>query len=150
LETWFSSINGDARTTTGTSIMMKDTITHATLAASLLVGAAVAAHAGGFHAGGSVGGSDWNGRVNGVQGDRSGVSGKLFWGLRVLAHFSLEGGAMSLGHTREEGVGKASGDGATSTPSADMSSRRSGRCWAAAVSPARGFRRLAATPRATA
>ena len=92
--------------------MMKDTIAHAALAALLLAGAAGAAHAEGFYAGGSVGGSNWNGSVNGVQGDRSGVSGKLFGGYEFSPYFSLEGGAMSLGHTRDDGFGKASGDGA--------------------------------------
>lgn len=91
--------------------MIKHTITRAALAAMLLVGAAGAANAEGFYAGGSIGGSDWNSRVNGVQGGRDGVSGKLFGGYELSPYFSLEGGAMSLGHTRDDGVGKASGDG---------------------------------------
>jgi opacity protein-like surface antigen len=92
--------------------MMKKVNTRAAVLAALMLGAVGVANAEGFYAGGSVGGSDWNSSVNGLQGDRSGASGKVFLGYEFKPYISLEGGIMSLGHTRDDGFGKASGDGA--------------------------------------
>lgn len=81
--------------------MMKRAITRTALAALLLACGAGAACAGGLYAGGSVGGPDWRGSVDGVQGSSSGVSGKLFGGYEFSPNFAIEAGAMSLGHMRD-------------------------------------------------
>lgn len=90
--------------------MMNGAITHTALAALLLACGAGAARAEGFYAGGSVGGSDWSGSVDGVRGSGSGASGKLFGGYEFSTNFALEAGAMSLGHMRDS-AGEASASG---------------------------------------
>ena len=89
----------------------KHATAHAALAALVLAGAAGAARAEGFYAGGSVGGQDWNSSVNGVRGDSRGVSGKLFGGYELSPHFAVEAGAMHLGRMRDAVGAQASGAG---------------------------------------
>jgi OOP family OmpA-OmpF porin len=73
---------------------------HPLLAAALLGAglAASSAHAEGLYFGGSVGTPHFGDGVNGVSGDGSGVSGKLFGGYQLNPNFAIEGGLASLGH----------------------------------------------------
>lgn len=81
-----------------------------TLLALLLVVVGGAAHAEGFYAGGSLGGSDWKSRIDGVDGDSHGVTGKLYGGYGFTPNFALEAGAMRLGEMRDPS-GKVKADG---------------------------------------
>lgn len=76
-------------------------------AAALLVLAAGLGAAGahaealGPYVGGSLGTPHYSDDVNGIGGDGSGVSGKLFGGYQFTPNFSLEAGGADLGHIDE-------------------------------------------------
>lgn len=69
-----------------------------TLAAALLAGSAVAAHAEGVYVGGSLGTPDYRSSVNGISGDDGGTSGKVFGGYQLTPNFGVEAGYANLGH----------------------------------------------------
>ncbi len=58
----------------------------------------VGAQAEGVYAGASLGAPHFQDSVNGVTGDGSGLSGKLFAGYQFSPYFALEAGVADLGH----------------------------------------------------
>ena len=58
----------------------------------------VSAHAEGLYVGGAVGTPHFGDGVNGIAGEGSGLSGKIFGGYQLSQNFAIEGGAASLGH----------------------------------------------------
>ena len=73
----------------------KTVVAAAMLTASL---GAISAHAEGLYAGGSLGTPRYPDAVNGISGNGSGVSGKLFGGYQLTPNFALEAGVADLGH----------------------------------------------------
>lgn len=71
------------------------------LAALLFTTAGIAAQAQqqqpGFYGGASLGGSDWNHSLAGVDGNGRGVTGKVYGGYNFTPNFALEAGAARLG-----------------------------------------------------
>ncbi len=68
-------------------------------AAALAAGlSAPSAHAEGLYVGGSIGVPHFGDGVNGIAGDGSGASGKVFGGWQPNPNFAVEGGVASLGH----------------------------------------------------
>jgi OOP family OmpA-OmpF porin len=68
----------------------------AVVAAGLV--SAVDAHAEGLYLGGGLGAPHFGSGVNGIGGEGSGLSGKLFGGYQLNPNFALEAGAAALGH----------------------------------------------------
>jgi OmpA-OmpF porin, OOP family len=69
------------------------------LAVALGAAAAMPAHAEDMYAGGELGTPGYReGGINGVAGNGSGVSGKVFGGVQVAPHVAVEAGAAALGH----------------------------------------------------
>lgn len=58
---------------------------------------AMSAHADGFYAGGSLGVPNYEAGMNGVSGNGSGASGKVYGGYQFTPNFALEVGAANLG-----------------------------------------------------
>ncbi|MGS0754620.1 hypothetical protein ACVBEH_07810 [Roseateles sp. GG27B] len=89
---------------------IKPVLTAAILAASL---GALPAHAENLYVGAALGvphfGAGANG-INGVTGQGSGVSSKLYGGYQVTPNFALEAGVADLGHINN-GVGSVSSQG---------------------------------------
>jgi OmpA-OmpF porin, OOP family len=79
-------------------------------AAALLTGSlgAIPAHAEGLYLGGSLGTPRYPDSVNGINGNGSGLSGKLYGGWQVTPNFALEAGAADLGHV-DDSSGKVDG-----------------------------------------
>ena len=73
---------------------LKPVVAAALVAASLVT---VTAHAEGLYVGGSIGTPHFGDGVNGVSGDGSGVSGKVFGGYQLTPNFAVEGGIATLG-----------------------------------------------------
>ena len=69
---------------------------------------AMSAHAEGLYAGGSLGVPRYQDAVNGISGNGSGASGKLFGGYQLTPNFALEAGVADLGHIAN---GRAKVDG---------------------------------------
>jgi OmpA-OmpF porin, OOP family len=70
-----------------------------TVAAALIAGGAMAAHAEGLYVGGALGAPHYGGDdINGIGGSGSGVGGKVFGGYEFNRNFSVEGGLFDLGH----------------------------------------------------
>jgi OOP family OmpA-OmpF porin len=69
------------------------------IAAAMLVAglSAAAAYAEGLYLGGSIGAPHFGDGINGIAGDGSGASGKVFGGWQLNPNFALEGGLASLG-----------------------------------------------------
>ncbi len=57
-----------------------------------------AAHAEGFYAGANLGAPHYADPINGIEGDGSGVSGKLYGGYQATPNFAVEAGVADLGH----------------------------------------------------
>ncbi|HSW07340.1 outer membrane beta-barrel protein [Aquabacterium sp.] len=70
--------------------------------------AALPAHAEGLYAGGALGTPRYPDAVNGISGNGSGLSGKLFGGYQFTPNLSLETGFAGLGHI-DDGSGRVSG-----------------------------------------
>jgi len=68
------------------------------LAALLVIAGIGAAHAEGAYIGGSIGTPDYKNSVNGIDGDGSGVGGKVFGGYQFTPNVAIEGGLFNLGH----------------------------------------------------
>lgn len=84
--------------------MFKQVLKTGLVAAVLTTGLA-AAHAEGLYVGGALGSPNYRTSVNGVEGDGSGVSGKVFGGYGLTPHFAVEAGYANLGHI-DDATGK--------------------------------------------
>ena len=81
------------------------------IAAFLSIGVgAMAEQADGAYLGLSVGAPHYQDGVNGVSGDSSGLSGKLFGGYQLNPNFALEAGVADLGHI-ENSTGRVTSHG---------------------------------------
>jgi OmpA-OmpF porin, OOP family len=82
------------------------------LAAALGAGSlgAISAHAEGFYAGGSLGVPHYRDGINGIEGDGSGLSGKVYGGYAISPNFALEAGVADLGHV-DTSAGTVKGHG---------------------------------------
>ena len=69
---------------------------------------ALSAHVEGLYVGASLGTPRYPDGVNGISGNGSGLSGKLFGGYQLAPNFALEAGAADLGHI-DNGNGKVDG-----------------------------------------
>jgi OOP family OmpA-OmpF porin len=76
------------------SIHFKPLAAAAGLAIGLL---SLSAHAEGLYVGGSVGTPHFGSSIDGITGDGSGVSGKLFGGYQFSPNFGVEGGVLDMG-----------------------------------------------------
>jgi OOP family OmpA-OmpF porin len=76
-----------------------------TLTILLFTAAGAAAHAEqqAFYGGASIGGSDWNHSLAGVDGNSHGVTGKVYGGYNFTPNFALEAGAARLGSMSDPG-----------------------------------------------
>jgi OmpA-OmpF porin, OOP family len=77
------------------------TISFKSVVGALLVAAnlgAVCARAEGLYAGGGLGAPRYQNDVNGISGNGSGLSGKLFGGYQFTPNYAIEGGVAYLGH----------------------------------------------------
>lgn len=86
---------------------LKTVVAAALLAASL---GAISAPADGLYVGGSLGTPRYQDRINGISGNGSGVSGKLFGGYQLTPNVALEAGVADLGHIAN-GTAKVDGRG---------------------------------------
>lgn len=90
---------------------MKAHLNKVLFATAIALGSAGAAQAAeGFYAGGAIGAPDYHSSINGVDGDGSGVAGKVFGGYQFTPNFALEAGAFHLGHI-DDASGHAKGYG---------------------------------------
>jgi OOP family OmpA-OmpF porin len=87
-------------------LQLRKTVVAAAFAAASL--AALSAHAEGLYGGGSLGAPHYPDSINGIAGNGSGASGKLFGGYSLTPNFALEAGAADLGHI-DSGNGKVDG-----------------------------------------
>ena len=91
--------------------------------AMTIVAAASAAHAQSLYGGGSIGGSDWHGSVDGIDGGSRGVTGKVYGGYSINPNFAIEAGAARLGSMRDAngkvGANSVFVDGVGTLPLAD-------------------------------
>jgi OmpA-OmpF porin, OOP family len=62
---------------------------------------AFAAPAQGFYGGASLGVPHYQSDINGISGNGSGISGKLFGGYQVTPNFAVEAGIADLGHIQD-------------------------------------------------
>jgi OOP family OmpA-OmpF porin len=69
---------------------------------------AVSAHAEGLYAGASLGAPHYESGVNGIDGNGSGLGGKVFGGYQFTPNFALETGFAYLGHI-DNATGKVNG-----------------------------------------
>lgn len=83
----------------------KTLATVALLAGSL---GALQAHAEGLYVGAGLGTPHYGSTVNGISGNGSGLSGKLYGGYQLLPNFAVEAGVADLGHI-DQGNGKVDG-----------------------------------------
>ena len=72
--------------------------------------AALPARAEGLYAGGNLGSPGYHDDVNGIPGNGTGVSGKVYGGYQVNPNVAVEAGGMDLGHV-DEATGKVKGQG---------------------------------------
>ena len=80
----------------------------ALVAASL---ATISAHAEGIYVGGSLGTPHFGDNLNGVTGENSGVSGKVFGGYQLNSNFSVESGYAELGRINNNSSGTVNAHG---------------------------------------
>ncbi len=71
---------------------------------------AVSAHAEGAYLGGALGIPHFEDNINGITGNGSGLSGKVFGGYQFSPNFALEAGIANLGHI-DNATGRADGHG---------------------------------------
>lgn len=85
-------------------------INKSALIAVLLCAGLGAAQAEGLYVGGNLGSPDYRNGVNGIEGNGSGVAGKLYGGYQVTPNLAVEAGAFDLGHI-DEASGKVKSHG---------------------------------------